>query len=182
VRFEDGETDFTTQLERIRNANPEVVVLWGNALEMALIINQMKEMGMDYPVFVSDRAVNPVFIETAGENAEGVVTTCQYNPDAEIPALKAFQKNYRERFGIEPDVFAAHAYDGMNITIKAIEKAGLNKARIRDLLTDLETFQGYQGITGEIILDASWNDVGPIWMAELRNGKYHFTPATWKVE
>jgi ABC-type branched-subunit amino acid transport system substrate-binding protein len=182
VRFEDGETDFSEQLDRIRNSNPDVVILWGNALEMGLIINQMRDMGMEYPVFASDRAVNPVFIETAGKNAEGVVTTCQYNPNADIPELKAFQKNYRERFGVEPDVFAAHAYDGMNITIQAIEKAGLNRTLIRDVLTDLETFQGYQGITGEIIFDPSWNDVGPIWMAEIRNGEFHFSPAAWKFE
>ena len=182
VRFEDGDTDFEEQLMKIRKTNPEVILLWGNALEMGLIINQMRDMGMDYPVFASDRAVNPIFIKTAGANSEGVITTCQYNPKADNPALKAFQKNYKERFGMEPDVFAAHAYDGMNIIIKAIEKAGLNKALIRDLLTDLKTFQGYQGITGEIILDASWNDIGRIWMAEVRNGEFHFTPAIWKYE
>jgi phenolic acid decarboxylase len=54
---------------------------------------------MDYPVFVSDRSVNPLFIETAGKNAEGVITTCQYNPKADNPKLKAFQKAYKERFG-----------------------------------------------------------------------------------
>jgi len=182
VRYEDGDTDFKDQLEKIRATNPDVVLLWGNALEMGLIINQMKEMGMDYPIFTSDRAVNPVFIETAGENAEGVVTTCQYNPKADNPKLKAFQEHYRERYGMEPDVFAAHGFDAMNIVVQAIRKAGLNKYLIRDLLTDLKTFQGYQGVTGEIILDASWNDVGPIWMAELHNGDFHFTPATWKIE
>jgi ABC-type branched-subunit amino acid transport system substrate-binding protein len=182
VRYEDGETNFKTQLERIRNSNPDVVLLWGNALELGLIINQMRDMGMEYPVFTSDRAVNPVFLETAGENAEGIVTTCQYNPKADNPALKAFQKNYKERFGYEPDVFAAHAYDGMNLTIKAIEKTGLNRTRIRDLLTDLETFQGYEGITGEIILDPSWNDIGRIWMAEVKDGDFHFSPAYWKYE
>ena len=28
---------------------------------------------------------------------------------------------------MEPDVFAAHAYDGMNMIIKAIKSAGLNR-------------------------------------------------------
>ena len=179
IRYEDGETSFGSQLERIRNSNPDVVLLWGNALEMGLILNQMREMDMDYPVFASDRAVSPVFLETAGKNADGVVSTCQYNPDADIPELKAFQKNYRERFGQEPDVFAAHAYDGMNITMEAIQQAGLNRTLIRDLLTDLKTFQGYQGITGEIIFDASWNDIGPIWMAEVQDGTFSFTQASW---
>jgi len=180
VRFEDGETDFDTQLERVSNSNPDAVLLWGNALEMGLILNRMRELGMDYPVFTSDRGVNPLFVETAGKNAEGIVTTCQYNPKANNPQLKAFQKNYKERFGIEPDVYAAHAYDGMNLIIKSTQMVGLNKALIRDKLTDLKTFQGYKGITGEIILDASWNDVGKVFLAEIKDGDFHFSPAVWE--
>ena len=64
----------------------------------------------------------------------------------------------------------------MNIIIEAIHKAGLNRYLIRDVLTDLKTFQGYQGVTGEIIFDASWNDIGPIWMTEVRDGKFEFFP------
>jgi ABC-type branched-subunit amino acid transport system substrate-binding protein len=179
VRYSDGETNFDAQLERIRNSKPDAVVLWGNALEMGLILNRMRELGMDYPVFPSDRAVNPLFIETAGANANGIVTTCQYNPKADNPKLKAFQNNYKERFGIEPDVFAAHAYDGMNITIDAIEAKGLNKTLIRDYLTDLKT---YDGVTGEIVFDATWNDVGQIYLTEIRDGEFYFTPASWNVD
>jgi len=177
VRYEDGETNFDTQLERIKNSNPDAVVLWGNALELGLILNRMRELGMDYPVITSDRGVNPLFIETAGENANGIVTTCQYNPKADIPALKTFQENYKKRFGQEPDVFAAHAYDGMNMTIKAINKVGLNRYLIRDELTGLKS---YDGVTGEIIFDNTWNDVGPIFIAEIKDGDYVFSPAVWK--
>jgi len=179
VRYEDGETNFDTQLERVKNSNPDAVVLWGNALEMGLILNRMRELGMDYPVFVSDRGVNPLFIETAGKNANGIVTTCQYNPKADNPALKAFQKNYKKRFGQEPDVFAAHAYDGMNMTIDVIRKVGLNRYLIRDELTSLKS---YDGITGEIVFDATWNDVGRIYMAEIKDGEFIFSPAEWKLE
>ncbi|MDX2443471.1 MAG: ABC transporter substrate-binding protein [Bacteroidales bacterium] len=177
IRFADGDKTFTTQLERIKNSSPDAVLLWGNATETALIVKQMREMGLDQPVYGSDRLMSPEFLEIAGKDAEGVVTTCQYNPNLDIPELKAFQKNYKNRFGIEPDVFAAHAYDGMNIIFEAIQIAGLNRALIRDVLTDLKTFQGYQGVTGELILDASWNDIGPIWMTEVKNGKFEFYPA-----
>ena len=179
VRYEEGETDFGTQLDRIRNSNPDAVVIWGNPLEMGLIINQMKDKSMDYPIFASDRAVNPRLIEVAGENANGIVTTCQYNPRANSPELKAFQEKYRERFGQDPDVFAAHAYDGMNITIAAIRKVGLNRALIRDELTGLKN---YNGVTGEIIFDANWNVVGRIFMAEIKDGDFYFSPADWNFE
>jgi ABC-type branched-subunit amino acid transport system substrate-binding protein len=64
----------------------------------------------------------------------------------------------------------------MNIIIEAINKAGLNRVLIRDVLLDLKTFQGYQGVTGKIIFDKSWNDIGDIWMAEVRNGRFEFSP------
>jgi branched-chain amino acid transport system substrate-binding protein len=181
-RFMDGETNFKTQLERIKNTSPDAILIWGNARESGLILKQIRELGMNQPVFGSDRMVNSAFLEIAGKYAEGVVTTCQYNPDANDPKLKAFKINYYKRFGQEPDVFAAHAYDGMNIIIEAIHKAGLNRVLIRDVLTDMKTFQGYQGVTGKVIFDASWNNVRPIFIAEVSNGKFEFSPAPALVQ
>jgi ABC-type branched-subunit amino acid transport system substrate-binding protein len=176
-RFNDGETDFSTQLSRMKKISPDAILVWGNALEAGLILKQMRKNGMNQPVYGSDRMVNPLFIKTAGRFADGIVTTCQYNPESDNPGLKAFQANYSKRFGQEADVFAAHAYDGMNIIIGAVRKAGLNRVLIRDILTDLKTFQNYQGITGTIIFDGSWNDIGNIFIAEVSNGKFRFSPA-----
>ena len=176
-RFNDGETDFKSQLERIIITSPDAIVIWGNAKESALILKQIREMGLKQPVYGSDRTVNPEFLKIAGPVANGLVTTCQYNPDADDPKLKAFKTAYIKRFGYEPDVFAAHAYDGMNILIEAVKKAGLNRALIRDVLTDMKTFQGYQGVTGVVNFDGTWNNVRPIFMAKLNNGKFEFSPA-----
>ena len=174
-RFEDGETDFEMQLENIKETSPDAILIWGNAKESALILKQIRKMGMKQPVYGSDRIVSPEFLDIAGQDAEGVVSTSPYNPEADIPELKAFQANYFKKFGQKPDVFAAHAYDGMNLIIEAIHKVGLNRVLIRDVLSDLKTFQGYQGITGEIILDGSWNDIGKIWMAKVQNGKFNYS-------
>lgn len=176
-RFGDGETDFKAQLERIKKTSPDAIVLWGNAKESALILKQIRDLGMQQPVYGSDRMVNPEFLSIAGNLAEGIVTTCQYNPDADYPKLKAFKSAYLERFGQESDVFAAFAYDGMNILIEAIQKAGLNRVLIRDILTDMKTFQGYEGVTGKVLFDATWNNVKPIFIAQVTNGKFKFSPA-----
>ncbi len=176
VRYAEGDTDFTTQIQRMIDSSPDAIVLWGNAKETALIIKQIRKMGMKQPIFGSDRLMSPELLKIAGKDAEGLVTTCQYNPTLNDSALQAFNKNYYDKYGMEPDVFAAHAYDGMNIIIDAIHKVGLNRVLIRDVLTDLKTFQGYKGVTGKIIFDASWNDIGSIWMAEVRDGKFVFFP------
>ena len=176
-RFNDLETDFRQQLERIKKINPDAILVWGNAKESGLIVKQIRELGMTQPVFGSDRMVNPEFLETAGKYAEGVVTTCQYNPDADDPKLRAFRASYTKRFGMEPNVFAAHAYDAVNMIIAAIHKVGLNRTLIRDILTDLKTFQGYRGVTGVVIFDGAFNNLRPIYMAKVSSGRFEFSPA-----
>jgi branched-chain amino acid transport system substrate-binding protein len=182
-RFNDGETDFTSQIERIKKTNPDAIAMWGNAKESGLILKQLRKMGLNQPVYASDRVVSKDFLDNAGATAEGVVTTCQYNPDSDDPKLKQFKAAYQKRFNMEPDVFAAHAYDGMNIIIRSIERAGLNRALIRDVLTDMKITNGYKGVTGEVVYDGSWNNIRPIFMARVVNGKFVFTPAPkWKKE
>jgi branched-chain amino acid transport system substrate-binding protein len=153
------------------------VVVWGNAKESALILNQLRDMGMKQEVFFSDRIVSPEFLKIAGKNANGVVSTCQYNPNSDNPKLKQFKSNYLKKFGQEADVFAIHAYDGMNMILAAIQKVGLNRVLIRDVLLDLKTFQGYEGISGKKEFDGTWNNISPIFMSEVKDGKFLFTPA-----
>jgi branched-chain amino acid transport system substrate-binding protein len=176
-RFKEGETDFKSQLERINKTSPDAIIVWGNALESGLILKQARALGLKQPIYFSDRIVSPEFLKIAGPLAEGLITTCQYNPESNDPKYKAFQANYKKRFGQEPDVFAAHAYDGMNLLIAAIDKVGLNRVFIRDILTERKTFQGFPGVTGPIILDASWNQMRDIYMAKVVKGKFEFTPA-----
>lgn len=176
-RFNDGETDFKAQIERVKKTNPDAILLWGNAKESALILQQIRAAGLKQPVFGSDRMVNPEFLKIAGPLAEGIVTTCQYNPNSTDPKYLVFKANYTKRFNQEPDVFAAHAYDGMSILIDAIKKVGLNRVLIRDVIAGLKEFQNYPGVTGKIVFDHSWNDVSDIYMAQVRNGKFEFTVA-----
>ena len=176
-RFNDMESDFTAQLERIKKTSPDAILIWGNARESGLIVKQIRELGMTQPICGSDRMVNNEFLETAGKYAEGIITTCQYNPTANDPKLKKFQADYMKRFSMEPDVFAAHAYDAINLIIEAINKVGLNRVLIRDILTDLKTFQGWKGVTGNVFFDATFNNIRPIFMAKVSNGRFEFSPA-----
>lgn len=176
-RFAEGETDFTMQLKNIQRVSPDAILIWANAKESALILQQIRGMGMDQPVYASDRVVSDEFLALAGDLAEGVVSTSPYNPKSGSKKLENFKQDYEARFGVAPDGFAAHAYDGMNLIVEAIRKVGLNRVLIRDVLTDLNTFQGYEGVTGTIVFDESWNDIGDIYMAEVKDGVFVFSPS-----
>ena len=157
MAYQVGQTDFSLQLERIRNANLDAVVHWGDAVEGRDDPQQMREMGMKQPFFACDRSVNAEFVKIAGKNAEGVVAAFPWNPDRKDPKLERFQKAYRERFGDEAETYAAHAYDGMNMLLWAIQVAGLNRAKIRDVIAYLP--HPWPGVTGDIVFSACLDDV-----------------------
>lgn len=172
MAYKVGTEDFSLQLQRMKEANLDVVIHWGDAKESALILNQMRKMGMNQPYFTSDRSVSPEFVKLAGANAEGVISGYPWNPERQDPKLDAFRAAFRKRFNDEPDTYAAHAYDGMNMLIWAIQVAGLNRAKIRDVLA--YRFKPWPGVTGDIPFGAALDDIGDVFFAKFENGGWRF--------
>ncbi|UCG58393.1 MAG: ABC transporter substrate-binding protein [Phycisphaerales bacterium] len=167
-----GTDDFSLQLERLKNENLEAIIHWGDAREGALVLNQMRAMGMKQPYFACDRCISDEFIEIAGDNAKGVICTSPWNPKSKNEKLGKFREAFTKRYGEEPETFAAHAYDGMNMLIWAIQVAGLNRAKIRDVLAHRQ--EPWNGVTGKIVLNATLDDVGDVYLAKRENGTWAF--------
>jgi branched-chain amino acid transport system substrate-binding protein len=172
MAYRVGSTDFSLQLDRLRAANLDAVVHWGDAAEGALILNQMRRMGMNQPFYGCDRTVSDEFATTAGANAEGVIAGFPWNPDRQEPKLLAFKERFRKRFGEDPETYAAHGYDGMNMLIQATQMAGLNRAKIRDLLA--YRTKPFPGVTGDIPLGAALDDFGEVFLARFEGGRWKY--------
>jgi ABC-type branched-subunit amino acid transport system substrate-binding protein len=173
MAYRVGTEDFSLQLERLKAASLDAVVHWGDAREGALILNQLRKTGMNQPFFGCDRTVSDEFVEVAGPNAEGVIAGYPWNPDRKDPKLEAFKTAFRKRFGEEPETYAAHGYDGMNMLIWAVQIAGLNRAKIRDVIAYRSV--PWPGVTGDIPLSSVLDDIGEVFLARRENGtwKYH---------
>jgi len=171
MAYEVGQEDFTLQLDRLRQAGVEAIVHWGDAADGARILNQMRAVGMKQPFFACNRCLSDQFLEIARENAEGVICAYPWNPTRKDSKYEAFREAFRKRFGEEPETCAAHAYDGMNMLIWAVQVAGLNRAKIRDVLA--YRTRPWPGVTGQIPLSACLDDLGEVFLAKRENG-------TWK--
>jgi len=172
MAYKVGSEDFSLQLQRMKEAKLDAVVHWGDAKESAIVLNQMRNMGMNQPYFTSDRSVSPEFVKVAGKNAEGVISGYPWNPARDDPKLEEFRKAFRKRFTDEADTYAAHAYDGMNMLIWAIQVAGLNRAKIRDVLAYRS--KPWSGVSGDIPLGASMDDLGDVFLAKFEKGSWHY--------
>ena len=166
-----GDTDFTPQLERIKALDPEAVITWGDSEESALILAQMRAMGMNQLFIGSDRMVTAEFLEAAGKGVVKVVAGYPYDPESRDPKHVEFIEQFNARFGEPPETYAAHAYDGMAQLIDAIERGGLNRALIRDEMMAVKT---WHGVTGHKTYDAICSNRSPAVLAVVEDGAWTF--------
>jgi ABC-type branched-subunit amino acid transport system substrate-binding protein len=167
-----GESDFSLHLDRLEAADVDAVVHWGDGGDGARILNQMRARGMQQPYFACDRCVAQEFLDIAGDNAEGVVCGYPWNPTRDDPKYLAFRERFRQRFNEEPDTYAAHGYDGMSMLIWAVQVAGLNRAKMRDVLA--YRTEPWPGVTGNIPLSAVLDDIGDVFLARRENGAWNY--------
>jgi len=182
MKYEDNEQDFSKQLRTLDETGIDGLVIWGDAPQAGLILKQMRALGMKQPVFASSRVAYPAVLEIAGPAAEGLVTVCAMDPTRHDPMWQAFRQRFLKRFHAEPDPYASYAYDGVNMLIAAIKKAGLNHGRIMDALRQYE-MKGYQGVSGNAFFDYTLNNIAPVTFAQVRNGRFVYWPerrTDWK--
>lgn len=108
VKFQEGDTDFSTKLQALRRANIDGLVIWGELAEAAAILKQMRAIGMRQPVFGPSNLADWRMLGMAGPAGEGLVTTSAMDPVHASSKWKDFQRNYRKRFDEVPDSYAAY--------------------------------------------------------------------------
>jgi len=170
--FMAGDTDFRRQLRLIDDSRADGIVLWADIGPTAMILKQMRELGMKQRAFGSHRTIGDQLIKSAGPAAEGFEAVFPYDPNRRDPRWLRFNEHYQARWEEKPDQFAALAYDAMRILLEAICRAGLNRGRIRDALTAIET---YKGVTGNMIFDPNCENIASLFLAHVQNGtiQYH---------
>jgi ABC-type branched-subunit amino acid transport system substrate-binding protein len=174
-KFMPGDTDFRRQLRVIEDSRVDAIVLWTDIGPAAMILQQMRELGMKQRVFGSHRTIGDELIKLAGPAAEGFEAVYPYDPTRTDPRWQEFNTRYEERFHEKPDHFAALAYDAMQILIGAICRAGLNKGRIRDALTGIES---YRGVTGDMVFDPNCKNIAPMFLGRVHNGTIEYRRIT----
>jgi len=140
----EGATDTRGILTRISGLeNVEAIVSATYPREGGVLVRQAAELGLAVPMYGGDNWGSPEFRTAAGDAANGVFYTAPV--ELASPAHAAFASAYRARFGADPDVFAAYAYDAANAVFRALEAAGsTDPERVRGALLAV-SFEGASG-------------------------------------
>ncbi len=152
--FQGGETDFTAQLTRIRDANPDIIFISSLSPEKPGILTQGRQLGIPNSVPFVMRTLTIADVQAAGDAAEGAITFVGWASAADTPGNQAFIQNYTEKYGVEPSNYAARSYAAFHILAEAIANAqSTESTAIRDALANIKDFDTVFG-------KFSFNEVG----------------------
>jgi len=136
-------------------------------------------MGLTMPLFHSHGIGNQTFIDLAGDAANGVifpigklvVRDTLPASDPQYSVLKDYADQYKAAGHGNVDTFGGHAWDALMVVVNAIEKAGPDKAKIRD---ELEATKNFVGITGVFNMSPSDHNglaLSDLVIVEIKDGK-----------
>ena len=146
-----GTTDFRALLTRLKPLNAEGLYFGGVITEAGIVRRQMKELGMNIPMYGISGIYDPKFIEIAGEAAEGTVAGVRQA--SRNPKSDAMEAAYAARRFAEPSShYTAFAYDAIGIILAAIKAKGYaDKAELARTIRAIR----YDGVLGETTFDSN---------------------------
>nr|MBP6734151.1 ABC transporter substrate-binding protein [Chromatiaceae bacterium] len=151
--YGNKDTDMTAQLTKIRDSGAQAILNFGFGTGPAIVTKNLRQLGIDLPLYQSHGVASKKYIELAGAAAEGVrlpaaallVPEKLADTDPQKPALLAYTRKYEAAHG-DVSTFGGHAYDALFIAVEAIKRAGTtDKAKVRD---EIEKTQGFPGTAG----------------------------------
>ncbi|AUX27085.1 ethanolamine utilization protein EutJ [Sorangium cellulosum] len=171
--FLKKETNFTTYINELKSANPEMIYAPIYYTSMAPIARQAKAAGVPGSMFVgSDGWDADELLRDAAEELEGAYFTNHYAPDVPWPNSQAFVKKYKERYNRTPSSMAAQAYDAAKLLADAMSRAKeMTPDGIRQAIQETK---GFQGATGTITIDAERNADKPVVIVQIKDKQFTY--------
>ena len=142
--FQSGDTDFSAQLVRIKEANPEAIFIAAQQPELIGIQVQGRQLEISTEVPYITSLISD--IKNAGDAAEGAISFAGWINTADTPGNQAFVQKYRATYGSEPNAWTAQSYAAVYIVASAIAEAeSTDPTAIRDALANTKHFDTVLG-------------------------------------
>jgi branched-chain amino acid transport system substrate-binding protein len=171
--FLQTETNFTTYINELKDAKPDIIYSPTYYNHMVPIARQAKAAGVPGSMFVGGDGWDADSLLTdAGSELEGAYFTNHYAPDVPWDNAKAFRGKYTARFNRDPSSLAAMGYDAAKLLFDAMGRAKeMTPDAIRQAIQDTK---GFQGATGSITIDANRNADKAIVVVQVKAKKFTY--------
>lgn len=165
--FATGDVDFNTQLTVIKNSGAKLLFVPAYYGDVAYIVQQAKDAGMDCDFVGSDGWDGVLGQVTDPSVVEGAVFLSPFLATEESAA--DFVSKYEAAYGATPDQFAADGYDCVYAIKAAMEQAGsIETEALIQAMTEITI----DGLTGQVSFDESGEPDKTAKFVQILDGEY----------
>jgi len=155
--FQASDNDMTAQLVKIKAASPDAIICWTIGKAGAIVAKNVKQLGIQAPLFQCHGLPDPIYVQLAGEASEGnIMPSTKLMVASQLPDSDPQKKVILEFIRLYKDVFqydrqfpinthSGYAWDAINIVASAMKKAGTDSEKLREAI---EQTKGYVGVSG----------------------------------
>ncbi len=182
--FGPKDIDMTAQLTKIKNANPQAIVVWTIGPAGAIIAKNKAQLGINLPLFQCHGQPGPEYIQLAGKASEGdampatkLMAAGQLpDNDPQKPVIKEFIQLYKDVYHFDKqfpiNTHSGYAWDAIYIVTNAMKKAGTDPKALRAAIEGTKGYVGLSGIYNLTPEDHNGLDVDSMVMVQVKDGKF----------
>jgi branched-chain amino acid transport system substrate-binding protein len=148
--FNVSDTDFTSQVLKVKEANAEALIVYGYIAPSSTIVRQAKQLGVQAKIIGSNATSSRLYPKVVGEAAVGVlnVITVADLPESANPTIARFREEFEKANPAlvpqgRPDLTDLLAYGGAMTFVEGLKRAGRDLTRDK-LIAALETIRGHE--------------------------------------
>ncbi|MEM5298289.1 branched-chain amino acid ABC transporter substrate-binding protein [Burkholderia sp. JPY481] len=166
----DKAVDLRAILTSLKQKNVDLIFFGGLDEQGAMLVKQMRSLGMPAQLFGAGALKSNAFLQIAGNAGEG---TRDLEPGPaldKLPSAQEFGKRYKARFNQDVELYAPFAYDAALAMIQAIQNAdSLDRAKIVAAFPKVNI----TGVTGKIAFDPHGDLIKPPYtLFEVQQGQW----------
>ena len=144
VAYAASSADLTTQVSKVKAANPDIVLTTTYLNDSILIAQARETLGMKQLFFdAAGGTVDPQFIKTLGAAAENMAHRDRVLDRRRTRRAEELNAAYKAKYGDDMTGNGMDGYQGVYVIAKALENAGTtDRAKLRDAMANVKLVAG----------------------------------------
>lgn len=164
----DANLSFLTLVKDILTDKPDAFLILANALDTALIAQQLHKLNVRVPMFASEWSFTSDVLNFGGVAVEGMISYHSFNSDSQRSQYLEYKKKFTKRFGYSPSFASVLSYDATSLILAALRK-NPDVLQLKESLLGVGTFPGLQS---DIKLDQYGDVTRELFQTVINNGQF----------
>lgn len=145
--YDQGSTDFRTQIEKIKKSGIEALFLPGYTQELSILLNQINVIGLKVKLFGTSSFHDSKLLDLTGDVLKGAYFSYPVlDLDTTNVTINEFIKNYYNKYHKQPDIWAALGFDCFKLIDRTLKEGAKSSIEINKKLHNIKNYSGVSGI------------------------------------